>query len=421
MRLPALLRERTFARFLIGQSISFLGSEVTHLALPLTAVLILQATPAQMGMLGAARNAPFLVFGLLAGVWVDRMRRRSILIAADLGRAALLLSIPAAALLERLAIEQLYLVAFLTGTLSIIAVVAYQAFLPTLVRRDRLVEANSTMETSSSVTQIAGPGLGGLLVQWLTAPVAIVVDAISYVMSAAFLGALKVEEPPPQPRHARQRIWTEVGEGLRVVVFNPYLRSIMLCGTTHNLFSNGMAVSLYVLYVTRGLQITPALLGAIFAFGGPGALLGALLAGRVARRVGLGRTLIAAQILTGLARLCIPLAGVMPAIAVPLLAAGEFLLGVARPLFNINQLSLRQAITPDQLQGRMNASIRFLMWAIVPVGSLLGGLLGQWIGLWPTLVAATAGTTIASLWLVFSPVRPLRVQPAQAFEPATSS
>lgn len=413
MRQP-LLRDRTFARFLIGQAISSLGSQVTYLALPLTAVLILKASPPEMGILGAARTAPFLVFGLLAGVWVDRMRRRSILIASDLFQALLLLSIPTAALLDVLRMEQLILLAFVTGTLSIISTVAYQAFLPSLVRRDRLLEANTTMETSSSLTQIVGPGFGGLLIQWLTAPVAIIVDAVSYVISAAFLGSLRVAEPPLPARHERPRMWPEIVEGIKVVIFNPYLRSIMLCGTTHNLFSNGMAVAIYVLYVTRELHITPAQLGLIFAFGGPGALLGALAAGRASRAIGLGRTLIAAQVLTGFARACAPLAGLLPLATVPVLAVGEFILGVARPLFNINQVSLRQAITPDHLQGRMNASIRFLMWAIVPVGSLLGGFAGQWMGLWPTLVIAAVGTGIASGWMVFSPVRPLRQQPAEA-------
>lgn len=409
-----LLRDRTFARFLIGQAISSLGSEVTYLALPLTAVLILRATPAEMGVLGAARNAPFLIFGLLAGVWVDRMRRRSILIASDLFKALLLLSIPAAALLEVLRIEQLVLLAFVTGTLSIISTVAYQAFLPTLVRRDQLLDANTTMETSSSVTQIVGPGFGGLLIQWLTAPVAIVMDAVSYVISAAFLASLRVVETSRPAKHRRPPMWGEIVEGIKVVVFNPYLRSIMLCGTTHNLFSNGMAVALYVLYVTRELHITPAQLGLIFAFGGPGALVGALFAARTSRTVGLGRTLISAQLLTGVARACLPLAGILPQAAMPLLAVGELILGVARPLFNINQVSLRQTITPDNLQGRMNASIRFLMWAIVPVGSLLGGFAAQWIGLRPTLIVAAVGTTLAAGWMVFSPVRPLRQQPAEA-------
>ncbi len=412
MRFPTLLHDRFFALFLTGETISSLGSEVTRLALPLTAVLILKASPAQMGVLGAAWNAPFLIIGLLAGVWVDWTRRRPILIASDLVKAMLLLSIPTAALFHWLRMEHLYLVAFLTGTLSIISTVAYQAFLPTLARRERLVEANATMEASNSITQIVGPGLGGLLVQWLTAPIAIVVDAVSYVVSAVFLGAVRVVEPPPPSRRERSPMWTEIVEGLKVIVFNPYLRSIMLCGTTHNLFSNGMAIAIYVLYATRELGVTPAQLGLIFAGGGPGALIGALLAGRASRTVGLGRTLISAQVLTGVARACIPLAGLLPQTAVPLLAAGEFILGVARPLFNINQVSLRQAITPDRLQGRMNASIRFLMWAIVPLGSLLGGFAGQWIGLWRTLALASVGTTLAAVWLMFSPVRLLQSQPA---------
>ncbi len=411
---PRLWRQPAFAKFLTGLTISSLGSEVTSLALPLTAVLILKATPAQMGLLGAARNAPFLIVGLLAGVWVDRMRRRPILIGADLGSAVLLGSVPFAALLHVLGMGQLYVVAFLAGTLSVIATVAYQAFLPSLVRRERLIEANSTMEASRSVTQIAGPGLAGVLVQLLTAPVAIFVDAISFVISAIFLWLLPVREPPPQPRSQGQNMWSEIVQGMNMVLFNPLLRSIMLCATTHNFFSNGMLVSLYVLYATRQLHITPALLGLIFSAGGPGALLGALLAGRISRRLGLGNTLIGAQLLTGLARVCLPLAGLFPFVAVPLLGTGEFLLGLSRPLFNVNQVSLRQAITPDHLQGRMNATIRFLMWAIVPVGALGGGFLSEVVGLWPILLAAALGTTLSALWLVFSPIRPLHEHPVQS-------
>jgi MFS family permease len=400
-----------FLKFLIGQTISFFGSEITALALPLTAVLVLGATPPQMGVLVATRNLPFLLVGLMAGVWVDRMRRRPILIASDLGNALLLGSIPVAALLAALTMEQLYVVSFLTGMIMVISMVAYQSFIPTLVRRERLLESNSRLEVTSSVAGIAGPGLGGLLVQVLTAPVAILVDALSFLVSAIFLGVIKTPEPPPIP-HEQRGTWRLVSEGMRVVVGNPVLRGIVTCGTVHNFFSR-MIDALYVLYATQALGVEPALLGVIFAIGGPGALLGALLAAPAAKRFGIGPTCIAAQVLTGVSRICIPLAGIMmPAPAmVGVLMLGQFLLGVARPVFNVNQVSLRQGITPDRLQGRVNATMRFIMWAVTPFGALLGGVLGAAIGLRETLFIAATGVLLAFLAAYYSPLRVVREQP----------
>lgn len=361
LRLAGLWRQPEFRKFWTGQTISFFGSEVTYLALPLTAVLYLQAGPAEMGLLGVARNLPFLLVGLLAGVWVDRMRRRPILIGSDLGNAFLLGSIAVAALFDVLEMWQLYVVAFGVGMITVVAMVAYQSFLPTLVQRQHLVEGNSKLEVSSSIAGIAGPGLAGLLVQWLTAPIAIFVDSISFFISALFLGTIRTPEPPPMPRAERGSMRQQIGEGLRTVLSNPLLRALVWCGSTHNFFSR-MIEALYVLYVVRELGIAPALLGLIFAAGGPGALLGALLAGPLARRFGLGPTIVGAQVLTGISRLCIPLAGGPPPLMIGVLMLGEFGLGIARPVFNINQVSLRQSITTDRLQGRVNATMRFIMW-----------------------------------------------------------
>jgi MFS family permease len=400
-----------FLKFWIGQTISFFGSEVTALALPLTAVLVLGATPPEMGVLVATRNLPFLLVGLLAGVWVDRFRRRPILIASDLGNALLLGSIPVAALIGVLRIEQLYLVSFLTGIIMVISMVAYQSFIPSLVKRERLLESNSRLEVSSSVAGIAGPGLGGLLVQLLTAPVAILADSLSYLVSALFLGAIKTPEPPPIP-HEQRGTWRLVKEGMRVVLRNPVLRGIVSCGAVHNFFSR-MIEALYVLFVTQTLGIGPAWLGAILALGGPGALLGSLLASPAAKRFGIGPTCIGAQVLTGVSRLCIPLAGLalpLPA-AVVMLMLGQFLLGAARPIFNVNQVSLRQGITPDRLQGRVNATMRFIMWSVTPLGALLGGVLGAAIGLPQTLFIASIGVLLAFLPAYFSPLRVVREQP----------
>ncbi len=407
--LGGLWRHADFRKLWIGQTISQFGSQVTLVTLPLVAALTLGATPAQMGILGAAEYAPFLALGLVAGIWVDRLPRRPILIAADLARTALLAVIPVAAWLGALRMELLYVVAALAGCATVFFDVAYQSYLPALVRRDELAEGNSKLEASRSVAQIAGAGLAGGLVQLLTAPVALLVDAASFLLSAAVLGRIRAAEPAAMRRPATRRLRAEIGEGLRVVFGNPLLRPIAACTATSNFFGSiGLAV--FVLYVTRELRLAPGLVGVVFAAGNGGALLGAAVAGRVTRRCGLGTAIIGAIALGGIARLLLPLAGSLPAVALPLLVAAWALLGVG-VIYDIGQVSLRQAITPDHLLGRMNATMRFLVWGTIPLGSLAGGALGEWLGLRPTLVVGALGSLLAPLFPLLSPVRALREQP----------
>lgn len=414
-RFTGLWQNRDFMKFWGGETVSLFGSAVTSLALPLTAVLILRATPAQMGVLAAAGYLPFLVVGLLAGVWVDRLRRKPILMASDLASAALLGSIPVAALFGALTMEQLIIVAFLVGAIVVVDTVAYQSFIPTLVQRQHLVEANSKLEVSYSVAGITGPGIAGVLVQLVTAPIAIVMDSISFLVSALFLVFIRVEEPPPIPREQRRDTLGQIKEGLGAVLGNPLLRSLVWCGTTHNFF-NRMIDALYVIYAVNSLHMQPALLGAIFAFSGSGALLGALASSWIAKRFGIGSTIVGMQILTGISRLLIPLAGGPLVVLAGTLMLSQFLLGVARPVFNITQLSLRQAITPDRLQGRVNATMRFVMWGVTPFGALIGGLLAESIGLQATMLMAGTGVLLAFMWVFFSPLREVRKQPVQAPE-----
>jgi MFS family permease len=409
-----LWRHPEFVKLWAGQTISRFGSEISQLAIPLTAALVLNASAVQMGLLGAFEFAPFLLLSLFAGVWVDRWPRRPILIVADIGRAVLLGSIPVAAFLGVLRIEQLYLVGILTGAMTVFFDVADQSYLPVLVSREHLVEGNSKLEMSRSVAQITGPGVAGALVQLVTAPLAVAVDAASFVASVICLLFIKTPEPPPVAHDdGPTSILGELREGLAVVLGNPLLRSIAGCTGTSNLFSNAL-FAVYVLYVTRQLGLGPALLGLILAAAGPGALLGALVAGKVAARFGLGATLIGASLLGELANLLVPLATGPTVVLVGTLMLAQFIGGFSNPVYNINQVSLRQAITPDRVQGRMNASMRFLVWGTIPIGALLGGALGEAIGLWPTLVAMSSCSLLASLWIVFSPVRALRVQPASA-------
>lgn len=407
-----LWRHTEFLKLFTGQTISQFGTQVSQLAIPLTAALVLNASPAQMGLLAAFEFAPFLLLSLLAGVWVDRMRRRPILIVADVGRAVLLGSIPLAAVLGALTMEQLYLVSLLAGVLTVFFDVAYQSYLPVLVSREHLVEGNSKLEVSRSIAQIAGPGIAGALVQVITAPLAVMVDALSYVASVISLLFIHIAEPPSLRSGGKTgSVWYELREGLAVVLGNPLLRSIAGCTGTSNLFGNGLQ-AVYILYVTRELGLPPAVVGLILAVSGPGALLGALLAGKLADSFGLGRTIAGAILLGGLANVLIPLAAGPQPVAVAMLMITSFVTGVTNPVYNINQVSLRQAITPDSLQGRMNASMRFLVWGAIPIGALLGGALGQVFGLWPTIVAMVVAELSAPAWIIFSPVLQLRRQPA---------
>jgi len=405
----SLWRHSDFLKLWAGESISLLGSQITFLALPLTAVIWLEATPFEMGMLGALEFAPFLLFSLAAGVWADRLPRRPILMAANIGRALLLGSIPLLALADRLTMGFLYAISFGVGVLTVFFDVAYQSYLPALVRREQLVEGNSKLEGSSSVAQIMGPALAGGLVQAFTAPIAIAVDAVSFLVSALFLGSIRLGEEASNQAGMWKPIWGEIREGLEVVFHSPILRSIAGCTATNNFFSN-VRFAVLTIYVVRELGIEPGLLGIIFAVGSVGALIGALLGSAIARRWGVGPTLICAILVSSIGSLALPAARGSMTFAVAMLTLGLFLPSGANPVYNITQVSLRQAITPHRLQGRMNASMRFLVWGTIPLGSLAGGVLGEVIGIHTTLVIGAIGGLLAVTWVFFSPVRSL-IQP----------
>lgn len=357
-----------------------------------------------MGWLVAMRNLPMVFFGLAAGVWIDRVRRRPVLVASDFARAILLAAIPLAALLGGLDMVLLYAVAFGTGSFAVLAAVADRAYLPSLLRREDLVAGNSRIQFSASLARTAGPGLGGLLVQWFTAPVAILVDIASFVAGGLLVGSIRHAEPAPEAGGDDRRILPGILEGLRRVARSPLLRPLVLCGAAHNLCST-MIVAVYVLYLTRHLGVTPALLGLVLLAGGVGSVIGSLLAARMSRRAGIGPTLILSQALTGMARLLIPMAAGALGSVLAWLLVSELLLGAMRAIFNITQISLRQAITPADLQGRVNASVGFLLWALTPLGALAGGYLGGEIGVRATLWIAAGGVLAATLLALLSPLR----------------
>ena len=408
-----LWRRQEFLKLWSGQTVSVFGSAVTSLALPLTAVLTLSATPAQMGLLSAMASLPFLLVSLFAGAWIDRSQRKPIMIAADFGRAILLCFVPLGMLFGFLSIELLFAVQLLVGVLTVFFDIAYMAYLPTMVGRSHLVEGNSKLEISASTAATAGPGLAGWIIEQLGAPFAIAIDAASFLVSGFTLSWISLAEPAPVPVVARKKIWLEIRDGIKVVTGNPILRSVAACSGMANLFSS-LWGAIYILYLTRNLQIPPGLLGIIFATGAPGALLGALLSNWVVRKIGPGPTIIAASALSGLSGLLVLLAhGDMIWIALVLILS-EVCLGITNVVYNVNQLSLRQSVTPNHLLGRMNASMRFLIWGALPLGGLMAGVLGSTIGVPATLAVGIIGKSCAFLWILISPVRKLKQQPALA-------
>ncbi|HEU4370207.1 MAG TPA: MFS transporter [Methylomirabilota bacterium] len=403
-------RHPAFLKLWAASAMSDVGSQVSTLALPLIAALTLDATAWQMGLLSAAGSAPVLLVGLLTGVWVDRRRRQPVLIATDLGRAILLSTVPLASALGVLRIDLLYVVTLLVGTLTVLFGVAHMSFVPSLLERERLVEGNSKLEATTSVAQVAGPGLGGVLVGVLGAPLAVLVDALSFLGSALVIAKIRVSEASPVTAPGRAGVLAEIGEGLRVVRRQPILLVLAGCSATTALFG-AMFLAVYVLYMTRDLGLGAAAIGLVFATGGLGALAGALGAAAAARRFGPGPAMLGAQLLFGLAGIAVPLAVLVPRVALALVVASEFAQWMTFVAYRVNALSVRQAITPDRLQGRVNATMRFLIGGAFPIGAVIGGALGGAIGVPLTLAVASLGTLLPCLWLLQSPVRRLRTLP----------
>jgi MFS family permease len=399
-----LWRHGDFLRLWGAQTISQFGSQITLLALPLGAILVLDASTFEVAALSAIEFLPFLLFSLPAGVWVDRLPRRPILVVADFGRAVALVTIPIAAAVDVLTIWQLFAVGFATGVLTVFFDVAYQSYLPALVDRKELVDGNAKLEVSRSAAQIGGPGIAGVLVDVLTAPYALLVDAFSFVWSALLVFRIRTTEPRPE-RDARSSMRRELIEGLRYILRDPRWRAISAYIASSNFFFN-VAYSILLVYAARELDLSPLAIGFMFGLGGLGWLIGALVADRVSKRLGAGPTTIVAGIASGPPLLLIPLAP--QSFPIPFIVLSEVISGVAIVLFNINAISLMQALTPPRLLGRMNASRRFVVWGTIPLGALLGGALGTAIGLRPTLVVGALGACFCFIPLLFSPLRTIR-------------
>jgi MFS family permease len=408
-----LWRNADFLKLWSAETVSQFGTQVSQLALPLAAVLVLDASAFQVAALGTVEFLPFILFTLPAGVWVDRLPRRPILIAGDFGRAALLASIPIAYLADALTLGQLYVVGFLIGIFTVFFDVAYMSYLPALVEREHIIEGNSKLEVSRSSAQIGGPGFGGVLVQIFTAPYAILVDAVSFLGSGLFILRIRKQEPRPEAASNEEKdtpsLWTELKEGLQFVLGNPNLRAQAGCTATSNFFSS-VAFAIIIVFLVRELGLSPGVIGVVFSVGSVGSLLAAFAATRISQRFGIGPTTIAMALIFGPTTFLVAFAPAGNG-AIPFLVVAQLLFGFSVVVYNIVQVSYRQAICPPQLQGRMNSVMRFLVWGTIPLGSLTGGALAGWIGLRETIVVGAIGGTSSVLWILFSPQRRLRDMP----------
>jgi Na+/melibiose symporter-like transporter len=408
-RRRSLAFHRNFRQLWIGDSLGQLGAQLTGLALPVYAVTHLHATEWQMGALNAAETAAFLVIGLPAGAWVDRLRKRRVLIVADVVRAAVLAVVVAAAVTGTASMPLLYAAGLVISCATVFFDVAHQSYVPGLVGLERIVEGNSKLQATHSVAMVAAPALGGALLRVISAPALIGVTVVTYLTSAVFVRRIRHEETLPL-RADRRPLRTEIAEGLRFVVQQPILRRIVACTSIGNLF-NAVASAMSVIYVLRVVGLDAAGLGVVLSASAVGGLVGAVTADRLARLVGEGRIIPISALMMGpafaLTPLALPLAGagIPPSVT---LVAGGALFSFAVVVYNVTQVSFRQRLCPPVLLGRMNASVRFIVWGTVPIGGLLGGALGTWFGVVPTLWVAAAGTALAALPVVLSPLIRLR-------------
>ncbi|MEV0586267.1 MFS transporter [Nonomuraea sp. NPDC050310] len=404
---PGIWRIPAFRRYLGADVLSQFGTQVTLVALPLVAYLTLGASPLQLGLITTAEMIAFLVLGLPAGVWVDRMRRRPVLVVADLVRALALLSVPVAHLLGVLSLAQLFAVALVMGVCTVFFDVAHMSFLPSVIAKSDLPRGIGALETCRSVAGVAGPGLGGWLVQVLSGPLAILADAVSYLLSALLLRGVRAKETPA-PREERRSLRAELGEGVRYVLGHPVLRRVAVVGALAML-SNGLWAVVQPLYLIGELKLSAGVYGLILSSYALGGVAGAVLAPKVVERHGFGPAMYGGAALSMLFPLLMPLSG--PGWQLVLYPLGGFLGLVSAVVFNVGQSSYRQLVTPDHLRGRMNASMRFLMWSAMPFGGLLGGVLAGALPIHQVLWITCLVVSVAHLPIVAAPsVRKLQVR-----------
>jgi MFS family permease len=409
---PPLLRQPEFLKLWAAQSISQIGDQVTYLALPLVAVLTLDASAAQMGLLTAAELMPHLLFSLFAGVWIERRsNRRKLMIAADFARAGLLASVPLAAAFDVLTFPQLYAVGFVAGSFAVLFDISWATLFPAVVPRRDFVDANSKLSLSRSVSFVTGPAIAGFLVQALTAPVTLLVDAFSFLGSALFLRRIRTEEPPPE--RDGNGVLGSLRDGMRFVLRDDLIRADLGCAATVNLF-NFVFHAIFILYATKQLGVAPGTLGIALGVGAVGGILGALVAPRLERAIGIGPSVVVGSVLFPAPLILVPIATGSELTLGLMLGAAEFFSAVGVMIFDVSAASMLFMRTPDRIRARTAGTFRFVNYGIRPIGALLGGALGTAIGLQATLWIGVLGALLGVVWLVFSPIPRLREAPAEA-------
>lgn len=413
-----LWRERNFATYWAGQGVSELGDRVTELAIPLIAVTMLHASPSAVGFLTAAVWLPN-VASLVVGAWVDDQRRKQrVMVWANVIQGFVMLTLPIAYALGAITLTHLFVVALVAGLASVFYHTSYPTFFVSLVRRDQFVEANSLVSTTRSGSFIAGPALGGLLIQVLTAPVAIVVDAVSFFVGAFLTRRVEVDETQRERAVSTGGLMHRSREGMRLVLRHPYLKISLGCSTTINFF-NFVASALIILYASRHLGLSAGVIGLAFGIGATGGLLGVVLAGWLGRRIGTGPTIAAGAVLFSAPIMLVPLASGPTVAKAAVLALVEFISGAGVMLFDINNNAVQAAVTPDPMRSRVSGAFSSINYGIRPLGAVVGGVCGELIGIAPTMVAAGIGGSLSVLWLLGSPN--LRVRSVDDLEPVPVS
>lgn len=406
----SLLKHSGFRWLWAGQTISEVGSQLTGLAFPVLAVTLLQATEFEMGLLNAANTAAFLIFGLLAGAWIDRWRKRKVMLVADVIRMLLHFLIPALWFSGNLEMWHLIVIAGIGGIATTFFDIAYQSYVPILVPDHHVGTANSRLETTNQLAGLGGPALVGFLLHWIKAPALLIADAFTFFFSALALGRIKDTEVPT-PKHERRPLKTEIAEGVKFVWKQKLIRTISFCTATSNLFSN-IGHVLFPIFVLRTLGLEPGVFGILMSIGAIGGLLGATATARLITLLGEGPLIAISASIAGLAAILTPLAGTLDATYAPyLLAVSGFITSFTVLTYNITQVTARQRLCPPELLGRMNASIRFFVWGVMPIGSFIGGVLGTVIGIVPTMWIGAIGGIGAASFVVFSPLARMKQLP----------
>jgi MFS family permease len=395
-------------RLWMGETVEWFGGQITALALPTVAILFLNAGPFEMGLLGALNTIAYPILGLFVGVLADRWRRRPMMVWANIGQVIALGSIPLGFMFRVLSLNQLFAVALVMSVTTVFFVIAYQSYLPTLVDREDLVEGNAKLETSSSASLVFGPALGGLLIQIVGAAQSIIFDALSTLVAALAIQSIK--QPEVITSAPKRAFFKELRAGAEIIFVNPILRTLTAASATLNL-GRSMFYAVFFIFIYDQLKITPGTAGLVLGIGSTGFLIGALSAPRIVKRLGLGVTLAFALLISGIGLLMVPVTRY--GLAAPTLAALWMLSSFGMPLYNINQVSLRQAITSNQVQGRMNATMRTITWSTWPVGALAGGILGVILGIPLTIMIAGLISIIPALFIIVSPVVKLSKIPTQ--------